>query len=165
MARQARTFTIFDVLDRKGYFDSNPANAQSTSNEGEPLYTGPLKYPMMFYHPEGEEHILVPGTYEQTQNGVQFLGEKKEIIWQLVESEEKEIELRGLGWHDHPAKAMAAAQELDPKAFGGKAPPPMAAAGQISKLEEKIAQLQKELDKSKAKPVVTPVVSTKQLSL
>lgn len=149
MPRQAKTFTIFDVMDRKGYFDSNPANAQATSADGQPLYLGPVKYPMMLYHPEGLEQVSVPGTWEQTPNGTQYLGEKKEIIFQLVENEADELKLRSEGWHEHPAQAIAAAQELDPLAFKGLPAPPMAAKGQIDKLQQQIKELQAQIDKTK----------------
>lgn len=102
-------FTIYDALEKAGAFDSNPANhfARDKTN-GSSLYKGPVEYPKMFYHPQGEQRVLVPGEWIATLNGPKLVGEQKELVSQTVEDLVAENALRADGWWDHPAKAVRA---------------------------------------------------------
>src|SRR5690348_16414877 len=141
--RARNRFTIYDMMEAKGAFSSNPANADSVDPvEGTSLYTGPVKYPRMFYHPEGLERVTNPGEVTRdpiTGAGV-VLGRQTEIIWELARDEADEKRLRADGWHDHPAKAIAAA--------GGEAPP-ISSQQRIDDLEAQLHRTQEELAKAK----------------
>lgn len=125
-------FTVYDMMEAKGLFDSNPANVGSKSEDGSMLYKGPQAYPKMLYHPHGETKTLVPGVAELTPWGPRVHGQLDEIIWVLVNSEAEEKKLRLEGWHTHPAHAIAAS--------GGKAPQ-ISSDTRIADLEAQIAAL------------------------
>jgi hypothetical protein len=144
MARGHKTFTIFDVMEAKGVFEDNPANAVS------PEFAGPVPYPKMLYHPEGKFRITVQAEMIVTPMGPKLVGEQRELIWQLVKDEEEEKKLRAQGWHDHPSKAMAAA---------GLQAPAESASGKIDALEAELAELRAKLataDKDKAAGAASP---------
>jgi len=134
MARQNR-FTIYDVMEQRGDFDSNPANATARSPEGTPLYAGPQQYPKMLYHPEGAEQILVPAEIIVTPLGPKAVGEQRQIIHQIAHNAQEEAELRAAGWHTHPAGSLRAA---------GKEAPPTGADQRIAELEKQLEALQAE---------------------
>ncbi len=105
-------FTIFDAMEKAGAFDSNPANTYSRSpTDGSSLYTGPIEYPKMLYHPLGEEKITVPAELLQTPMGPKAVGEQRELIWKIVNSKAEHDEAIAEGWWDHPAKAIRARVE------------------------------------------------------
>src|ERR1700681_1551501 len=106
--------TIYDVMEQQGRLASNPANVDSMSEDGTQLYKGPVQYPRMMYHPQGELRIVVPAEIIMTPLGPKAVGLQTEIIHQVVADEAEEAALRAEGWHDHPAKAIAAS--------GGEAP-------------------------------------------
>lgn len=145
MARNQR-FTIFDIMEARGDFASNPANPDSRGNENQPLYKGPVPYPRMFYHPEGQERILVPGEVLTGANGApvidwetnrpKIVGEQRELVWKLAQNADEEAQLRAAGWHDHPAKALAAA---------GKPVPAVSSDQRIRELEAQAKSLQDQL--------------------
>lgn len=137
MVARNKRFTIFDMMEEKGIFDSNPANSFARGPEGENLYKGPVQYPKILYHPKGEERVIVPGELIDTLRGPMTVGEQREIIWQQVEDLESEKKLLAAGWHDHPAKAIAAS---------GKTPPPISSDTRIADLEAKIKAMQAEID-------------------
>lgn len=147
-------FTVFDMMDAKGAFSSNSANADSVDpTEGGSLYSGPVAFPKMFYHPEAEERVLNPGEALRDGQGNPILdragneiirGKQMEIIWQLAGNAEEEAKLKAAGWHDHPAKALVAA---------GKEAPATGAAGRIEEMEKKLADMQQQLDTAKASQV------------
>lgn len=151
MARgRPQMHTIFHVMEARGAFAGNPANPESyDENEGTSLYKGPVEYPKMFYHPEGETHVLVeaqpvvnPVTGEPLldRRGEQIMrGEQREVIWQLAQTPEDEEALRDEGWHDHPALAIAAG--------GGKAPE-MSSEQRIKDLQAQLARTQADLSKA-----------------
>lgn len=142
-------FTIYDVMDKKGLFKSNPANAGALNpTTGESVYAGPVKYPKMFYHPKGETRITVPAEEIATPFGPKRVGEKRELLCQIVNNEDQERALRADGWWDHPAKAIAA---------GGGVAPPMGSEQRIEDLEKQIAELKAE--KAAAESVVSPAKS------
>lgn len=138
MARRLKRFTIYDMMEEKGIFDENPANSYSEK------YTGPIKYPMMLYHPQGEQKITVPAEYIMTPFGPKAVGEQRELIYRVANDAAEEKALRAAGWHDHPAKAIGAS---------GKAAPPVSADQVIQEMQEKIARLQADLNNAMADKV------------
>lgn len=145
MARSNR-MTAYDVMEARGVFARNPANPDSRSDDGESLYVGPVRFPQMFYHPEGAERILVPGELVTTRDGQPFIdpktgepkyvGEQREIIWRLAADEAEAEELALEGWHEHPAQALKAA---------GKPAPAMGAQSKMNGLEAEVARLRARL--------------------
>ena len=125
--RRDKRFTIYDVMEANGVFDSNAANAISSD------YEGPVPYPQMFYHPQGESRVLVPGEPINTPLGVQVVGEQRELVNQIARNKIEADALRAAGWHDHPAKAVAAS---------GKVAPAMSPDSRIKDLEAQIRRLQ-----------------------
>ncbi len=151
MAYSARRnrFTIFDMMEARGDFATNPANVDSQDPLGNgSLYKGPVPFPRMFYHPKGETRILRPGEVLLDRDGLPrvdrqgreiVLGELREIIWQLAHDADEEAKLRAEGWHDHPALAIAA---------GGGQAPAMSSDQRITELEKKLAAAQAELEQA-----------------
>lgn len=129
----AQRFTVFDVMQAKGVFKKNPANIDSQTEQGVPLYQGPVQYPKMLFHPTGEERIIQQGEVIVTPMGPQRVMQQREIIWQVVNSPDEERKLIEAGWHTHPANAMRA---------GGKDAPATGADQVIADLQRKIADLQ-----------------------
>jgi hypothetical protein len=145
-----RLHTIYDMMQEKGAFDSNPANTFSRDSEGAALYKGPVPYPKMFYHPTGEEKIVQPGEEVESRrhpNGFVVRGEIRELISKPAGSQEEEAKLRAEGWHDHPSKAMVAA---------GKVAPPVNGQAREAELQDKLAALQAELSAVKAQQASAP---------
>jgi hypothetical protein len=134
MAR-TRRFTIYDVLDEKGYFDSNPANPGSRDNEGDSLYSGPVEFPKMLYHPEGATVVTVPAEVIVTPLGPKSVGEQRELVSQIARNASEEAKLVAEGWHRHPADAVRA---------GGGVAPPKGASDTIADLQAQIARLQQQ---------------------
>ena len=136
-------FTIYDALEKAGYFDVNPANSYARSpTDGSSLYKGPIEYPKMLYHPLGEEKITVQAEVLATPLGPKEVGEQRELIWQIVNTPAEEKAALSEGWHTHPAKAIRARVEA-----------------QISRLAEE----DKLDDKTKAKLLASiPVMSSDQ---
>lgn len=139
---RAHRFTVYDVMEAQGVFEDNPANSQS------PDYKGPLEFPKLFYHPEGRERITQRAEILATPLGPQKVGELKELISRTAMDETQERELRELGWHDHPSKAIAAS--------GREAPPTVSTNREVD-LEAQIAILQRQLAEAKAAPKPKPV--------
>lgn len=145
MARRNKDarYSIFDVMDSKGVFDDNPANQQSDAErDGVKYSTWPNVFPKMMYHPLGEMKVTRLAEVIVTPMGPKFVNERKEMISAIAQNETEERELRAKGWHDHPAKAIAAA--------GGDAPP-ISAAQRIDDLNAEIARLKAESDQLKSK--------------
>jgi|SRR5579875_1778678 len=136
MTPRNQRFTVYDMMEAKGVFAQNSANADSMTPEGARLYKGPVEYPMMFYHPKGEERITRPAEVVVTPMGPKMVGEQRELISRVAHNEEEADKLREEGWHDHPAKAMAAA---------GKEAPPISSAEHIKAMEAEIERLRKQL--------------------
>lgn len=143
----AQRFTVYDVLESKGYFKKNPANLNAQDSEGMSLYSGPVQYPKMVYHPEGKERILQEGEVINTPLGPKLIMQQRELIWRIVANAEEEKEAVKLGWHLHPAEALRAA---------GKEAPETGADQVIADLKRKIAEL--EAQKASLEPQVKPNV-------
>lgn len=157
-------FTIYDMMDVKGSFSSNPANSDSVDpTEGTSLYQGPVQFPKMFYHPEAKFRILNPGeVVSDLLRGPVVVGELREMIWEIAQTPEDAKRLQAAGWHDHPAKALAA---------NGLEAPAISSQQTISELEAKVAEMQAEIDRARqvAKPEAEPqqpelVITTRQRS-
>jgi len=145
-------FTIYDAMEASGYFSQNPANPNSRNKDGQPLYAGPVKFPMMLYHPRGEERVSVPGTKERTPYGtVEMFGEQWEIISRVVANDAELADAVAEGWHKHPAMAIKAANETWRKEQGLRPlpVPPVSAGSLISELEEKNRVLTEMLEEAK----------------
>jgi hypothetical protein len=139
-------FTVYDVLEAKGVFKKNPANVNSQDEQGATLYTGPVYYPRMIYHPTGEERIIQEGEVINTPFGPKVIMQQREMIWRIVNNAAEEAEATAAGWHLHPAEAMRA---------GGKEAPATGADQVITDLKRKIAALeaqQASLQKEETKP-------------
>ncbi len=154
---RSKRFTQYDLMDAAGIFAANPANADAMQDgEGNSIYKGPVQYPRMMYHPEGEERILVEGQFVTDGEGNPLLrngepivrGQQKELVWEMVNSLEEEQVLCAEGWHDHPADSIAAAN--DPK----RPPPPKGAQAVIDQKDRRIAELEERLRASEAPPPV-----------
>jgi hypothetical protein len=145
-------FTVYDAMEASGYFSTNPANPNSRNKDGQALYQGPVKFPMMLYHPRGEERVSVPGTKERTPYGtVEMFGEQWEIISREVRTEAELSEALAEGWHKHPAMAIKIANETWRKERG-LAPmpvPPISAGSRIADLEEQNKHLTELLEEAK----------------
>lgn len=144
-ARNKR-FTQYDLMDAAGVFAKNPANVDAMQDaEGNSLYKGPVAFPRMMYHPEGLERVTVEATMLSGPDGTPILdragspiyrNEQKEVIWEIVQDAEQEAALRAAGWHDHPAKAIAA---------GGRDAPPMGTQQVLDAKDAEIAELRAQL--------------------
>lgn len=145
-------FTIYDALEKSGYFDSNPANTFAREpTSGGPLYAGPIEFPKMLYHPEGEERVIVPAEIILTPMGPKPVGEQREMLHQIVVNAVEEAELVAEGWHDHPAKALKARVllfiEASPdmtdreKAKLMKSIPSISSENRVRELERELARL------------------------
>lgn len=99
-------FTIYDAMENNGFFASNSANAGSMDHDGNALYTGPVEYPKMLYHPQGEEKIIVPAEMVLRAGQYVPVGEQRELINMIVNNSVEEKAALAEGWLDHPAKAM-----------------------------------------------------------
>lgn len=129
----AQRFTVYDVLESRGAFRKNPANLGSQDDSGQALYSGPVQYPKMVYHPKGEERIIQEGEVITTPLGPKLIMQQKELIWRIVENPAEEAEALKEGWHLHPAEAMQAA---------GKEAPETGADRVIENLKKRIAELE-----------------------
>src|SRR5271167_1873134 len=99
-------FTIYDAMEAKGIFERNPANAGARSEDGQMLYAGPVQFPRMLYHPNGETKITDLGEEVETARGWVVRNQKTEIVTQTVNSAEEEAEWLAKGWHKHPSPAI-----------------------------------------------------------
>lgn len=133
MARRNR-YTVYDVMDDRGVFDANPANAQS------PLYKGPVPFPRMLYHPKGEMRVTQKAEVLRGPYGPEKVGEQREIVHKTVHNQEELDEALLEGWHMHPAQAMAAA---------GLDAPAMFPEGHVKSLEDQIKALNAQLAQAK----------------
>jgi len=136
-------FTIYDVMEKNGVFRINPANAGAQSEDGTVLYSGPVEFPKMLYHPQGLERVLVPAEIISTPMGPKYSAEQREIIFVLVPNALEESRLLAEGWHQHPSDAIAART--------GK-PGPAKGMGDVVKLQAKsLADQMVEIAELKAK--------------
>lgn len=151
--------TVYHVMDARGVFASNPANVGATDDGGANIYKGPVPYPKMLYHPEGETRVTNPGEKVKDVDGtIEVRGRQEEIVHRIVASKREEDELRKMGWHDHPAKAIQAAIGLG--RYSGEAPA-MSSGQRIEDLESEIARLQEELASSQASSGVIKTTAPK----
>lgn len=133
---RGQRLTIYDIMEARGDFAANPANVGSMSDDGSPLYKGPLEWPKMLYHPEGATREVEPERREPSPTGVITIPAKREMITAIAGSQEEEDALREAGWHLHPADAFVAA---------GLPAPPKGATQVLQEKDHRIAQLEREL--------------------
>ncbi len=107
MPPRGRRFTIYDMMEDKGVFDSNPANINARDGTGISIHQKAI-FPMMLYHPEGEEKQTVAPTAIATPFGPQWVGEQKELIFKIAKDEAEANALLTEGWHKLPGSAIAA---------------------------------------------------------
>ena len=82
---RANRFTIYDALEKSGYFDKNPANTFARdATTGATLFKGPVEYPKMMYHPLGETRVIVAAEVITTPLGAKEVGEQREMLYQIV---------------------------------------------------------------------------------
>lgn len=136
-----KIFTVYDMMEDKGIFAENPANADARDKEGQSLYKGPVQYPKMLYHPLGELRQVEPERMEMGPFGPVKIPAKYEMISQIVNSKDEEAKLIAAGWHAHPARALKAA---------GKEAPATSSADHINHLESELKRLQAQLAQANA---------------
>lgn len=107
MPPRGRRFTIYDMMEDKGAFDSNPANINARDGTGLSIHQKAL-FPVMLYHPEGEERQTVAPTAIATPFGPQWVGEQKELISVIAKDDKEASEFLAKGWHKLPGSAIAA---------------------------------------------------------
>lgn len=157
----AHRFTIYDVMENKGYFSANPANPNARDKtDGHSLYSGPVEFPKMLYHPNGEERILVPAEILTTPLGPKLVGEQRELVSMTVQNSEEEAAALADGWWDHPSKAIRRRVELAIEANPGlsekerqkmlQAVPMMSSDTRILELEKELARLTGQMDAERA---------------
>lgn len=134
-------FTVYDVMEAKGIFDMNPANASS------PQYQGPVEFPKMYYHPTGKMRVIQKAELLNTPIGPQKVGEQFELIARVARDETEAARLERAGWHDHPAKSIAAS---------GAPAPAMTAHGRIADLERQVMILNNQLAQARMAPEPAP---------
>lgn len=151
MSRRPQRFTIYDVLEQNGYFEANPANADSRDSENTPLYTGPVEFPKMLYHPEGTMEVTVPGETIMTPIGPKLVGQQKQLIHRIVRSAAEEAALLDEGWHQHPKNSLRASAGLAPE---------VTPLDQIAALQAQIQELQFEKNSRESGTVAVAATST-----
>ena len=142
MPRQAARHTLYDVLDQKGYFDSNPANPSSLGSDGSSIYQK-QEFPRLVYHPEGKRRQTVPAEVVLTPFGPKEYGQQTEVIHQEVKNAGELRRALADGWHLLPAEAM--------RAGGEDAPATTEEAQQIQDMSVSLADMQAELVALRAK--------------
>ncbi len=158
-------FTIYDALDKAGLFEANTANINARGPNGEATYQGPVKFPAMLYHPQGEEIVTVPGEMINTPFGPKHVGLQKELITRLVQNQEELDAALAEGWHDHPIDATRARiklgiaagthTELDLK----KLPIKPKSQETIAEMEAELAKLRAEKAEQQAKAAPAPATA------
>lgn len=154
MARK-RIFTIYDKMEDDGYFDSNPANPGARDRQGRQLYKGPIAFPKMVYHPEGHYVIAVPGEAVATPFGPKMVGERRELVSKIVETQGEYDEAKKAGWFDKPGDSAAKNPErLTSSEFAMKALPdasPMVSASEAAASVGALLAKDREIAELKAK--------------
>lgn len=105
-------YSVYDHMDRKGVFATNPANPDSRDSQGQSLYKGPVGFPKMLYHPKGEEKEISPAHLEFDRGREFTIPAKYEMITRIVETPADAKKLLASGWWDHPAKAIEAGNRV-----------------------------------------------------
>ncbi len=160
-------FTIYDAMEKSNYFSSNPANAGSVSPvDQSQLYSGPVQYPKMLYHPEGEERVIVPAEMVLRAGQYVPVGEQRELLHKIVNDQAENDEALASGWHDHPAKAVEARVNLliaEGNLTDKETAKLLATIPKLAPSVNRIAELEAEIERLKAERAVetapAPVVS------
>lgn len=109
-SRRRHQYTLYDRMEENGYFDSNPGNPLARDATNKDISEWPVQYPKMFYHPEGKEVVTMPAEPIATPFGPKLVGEQRALISKVAENEIEAKALLADGWHETPAKAVAARQ-------------------------------------------------------
>lgn len=125
-----KRFTIYDAMEERGEFAKNPANREAMNEDGTSAYRR-AEFPKMIYHPEGKERIVAPGEPVATVFGPKMVGEQRELINKIVNTQEELDAAIAEGWHLRPGDAIAKRT--------GEAPPPQSAQERIEQLERDLA--------------------------
>lgn len=166
-----KRFSIYDVMEGRGDFAKNPANASAVDSvTGISVYTR-LKFPKMVYHPRGEERVVRKGEPLATPMGVVMVGEQRELINKIIR-DEKELNLAVKeGWHLSPTAAMKKAAELRGETLDRAESPleaeSLAKQDEISQLRKQLAEMEErnaalELGMVRAKPEAGALASAKK---
>lgn len=156
-------FTVFDMMEKKGLFRTNPANQDSQDPvTRENLYKGPVAYPKMLYSPTGEYRVTVPAEVISTPFGPKMVGEQRELVCRIVATKQEEKVLKALGWLDHPAKSIDAGLTPEMRA-AGKVAPAISSDVRVNNLEAQLEALRAELEqaKSMARPLAAQTEADK----
>lgn len=147
-------YSVFDVMENKGVFRANPANAHARDVDGNSAYKGPVQYPKMMYHPTGETKITVPAAAEvgslAGQYSGMYLNEQREMIHRIVNDDVERDEALDAGWHLHPSHAIEAGNRLRAERGEPLLPvPPISSGARVGQLEDELGRLRRELDEAK----------------
>lgn len=141
--------TVYDRMAAKGMFSANPANEGSRDpNTGESLYKGPIQFPKMLYHPEGKKRVTSPSVTVPGPAGPVVVPAQHEIINKIVNNKAELKEALDAGWHEHPADAFWAGLSEDERELVER--PAKSATSRINTLEQKLAEMEKELANARA---------------
>lgn len=132
--RNDNRMTVYDLMERRGVFDSNPANIDARDSEGLSIYKK-QEFPKMVYAPDGAQRVTVAAEVIATPLGPKFVGEQKELVNKTVKNQEELDAALAEGWHTDPSHARAVAEGKEI---------PKTSAQTIEELEAKIAALQAE---------------------
>ena len=140
---QKTRFTIYDAMEGRGVFSSNPANPGSRDNDGNDLYTGPVPFPKMVYHPEGEERITTPAEMVLRAGQYVPVGEQRELINKTVNNQAEFDAAIAEGWQARVNGLIEAGNltEKEIKALLASIPKLSPSVNRIKELEAEIARL------------------------
>lgn len=152
--------TAYDAMDAAGVFKGNLANRQSKQFKK-------AEFPKMVYHPQGERRVTTKGRREYIGGEWMLLGQQTAIVDKIANDAREYEELRAAGWHDHPAKAIAASGKQAP-AMGGAASTDAEEAALLArkaKLQKDIKEMEVAVLAGVAKAKATPAVVIPQMSM
>lgn len=142
--------TIYDAMEQKGVFRSNPANVDAIGDDGIPMYKK-ANFPRMYYHPKGEQEVYEKSVMQITPWGPQPSPERKRLITRVAKDEAEGADLEAEGWWRHPAQADAVRE--------GKPVPetPEEASARVQRgKDDRIAELEKLLAERDAELAARP---------
>lgn len=130
MPRNNHRYTVYDMMEERGDFDTNPANINSRGEDGLPIYKK-AEFPKMLYHPKGETVVTKPAEAVATPFGPKLVGEERRLVSKVVKDEEEFAAAKAEGWHERPGHAMAVAE--------GK-PVPETPEDEVTRLRRELAE-------------------------
>ncbi len=133
--------TVYDVMEAKGVFTANRANADAVDPITRESVYERQEFPRMVYHPKGKVRELNRAELVNTPFGPEAVGRQTEMIYRIVKDKAEFDAALAEGWHEHPADAIAAG--------GGKAPPKSSAA-ELERLKREHGDLMERLARAEA---------------